>query len=126
MIEPTFIILLEKAEIVEFVDNVPGCYAAFSPDKRECLYVGRSCRLRTRVMAHFIDQRDGHGVQWRLGGAVEYYRRSPFCSAESILKIWACNDFVERELFLILKLKPKFNKTTKGSYVMGKALCVNV
>lgn len=98
--------------VSSMIGNVSGCYAVFSPS-RECLYVGKSKRLKTRVAAHFIDQQDGTGVQWRLSGTSEWYFKHPFAPPGCVLKIWFSERYSEAEIILIKALKPTHNKHHK-------------
>lgn len=88
------------------VQNRPGCYAIFNS---ECLYVGRAQRLVTRIMCHWIDQRDGNGRQWRLAGVVEWYNHRPFAPAGSSLQLWYSDDEHRLERGLIESLSPVHN-----------------
>lgn len=98
----------ERDVLVGFgIDNVPGCYAVF--DAGVCLYVGRSRTLLTRIMAHWIDQKDGNGRQWRLGGNTEWYFKKTFAPAGSALSVWLNEDPVGLEIALIEALKPTYN-----------------
>lgn len=98
------------------IDNFSGCYAVFDP-LGTCLYVGRSNSVLTRVMAHWIDQRDGHGVRWRLAGTVEWYWPKPFAPYGCILKAWEVEPptHFDLELELIQKLNPRHN-SRRGRY----------
>lgn len=90
------------------IDESSGCYAAFAPDG-QCLYVGRARRLLSRIMQHFVNQRDGKGVAWRVGGQVEWYCTKPAAPAGSGVKIWKSEEIEDLENRLIRNLKPVGN-----------------
>jgi len=120
MNEPSFVCPLPDSKsrqnlIRSGVDNFSGCYAVFSLGK--CLYVGRSRHVLTRVFAHYINQRDGHGVQWRLSGMVEWYFRKPFAPFGSVLWTWETEDFWDLENDLIGELDPSHNFGSRREHV---------
>jgi hypothetical protein len=110
LMEHSYELPLDRPLIRKQVSGASGCYGVFSADGK-CLYIGRAECLRLRVLAHYIDQRDGNGTQWRLGGASEWYVTKPFAEAGCVLRIWESEDFSVLEMDLILKLNPVHNGT---------------
>lgn len=105
----------KRSELLEFgIYDFPGCYAAFSISG-ECLYVGRSKYILTRVMSHFIDQKDGNGRRWRLSGTSEWYFERPFAPEKCVLVVWKNHDFVSFEKFLVRELNPSANSHFRKS-----------
>jgi hypothetical protein len=99
----------------EGMDNLPACYILC--DKSDTpLYIGRSKNVISRIVAHWIDQRDGNGHQWRLAGGTEWYIPKPFAPPDSTIRIWYCDGIEILEKKLISYMKPKFN-THKYEYV---------
>lgn len=88
-----------------------GVYAAISPEN-DVLYVGSSVRLKTRIVSHWINQDDGNGVQWRLGGHSEWYCSTPFAPAGSSVLVWLNPHHKQMEKVLIRKYLPKHNVQT--------------
>lgn len=91
------------------VTDRPGCYVVRHSGK--CLYIGRSGRILTRVMAHWIDQDDGNGTQWRLAGNSEWYFEKPFAPRGCRISVVYCHVVVtgSMEANLIRDLRPQFN-----------------
>lgn len=100
-----------RKEMSGRIQNVPGCYGAFDRDGN-CLYVGKSRILFSRIMSHYTDIEDGEGrFRWMLSGTIEDY---PFWgryfeSAE-FLKVWECANHHDLELWLIAIFRPVKNK----------------
>jgi hypothetical protein len=105
---PEMDIQLERSEILVLVQNVPGCYAVIDVNGG-CLYVGSSLRLRTRLLSHYIDQRDGNGRRWRLSGVSEWYVRRDFAPEGCRLKIWETQRYKDKELELVREMAPTHN-----------------
>lgn len=91
------------------IGDRPGCYAVFD-EGGQCLYVGGSKRLLTRICAHWIDQRDGEGRRWRLAGTVEWYFAKPSVGHGTKFKVWETVEYKALEKALIAELKPSYNR----------------
>jgi len=97
------------------IRNVPGCYGCYS-DEFEWLYIGASKRLLDRIMQRYVDQHDGRGKGWKLGGCIEWYVDMPAAHLGCLLYVWRTEHYVRLERMLIRKYAPIFNKAFNPNY----------